>query len=219
MSNFFSSDSPFFVFLSKVCDLIFLSTLWIVMCIPIITIGPANTALYYATVKVIRRDRSYLFREFFRSFKLNFKKGAIVGAITTIMYVVLSFDIYVTWTSSANSQSRSAVFMGIYLAVLIVLTCLSIYVYPVLSRFDVSIKQLYKISLYMCMRHPLHTLGMLAILVVSVIGIVYNLLLVFIVPASATLLSSLLMERILKKYTPKSEGSEEESGKDEWYLE
>jgi len=43
--------------------------------------------------------------------------------------------------------------------------------------------------------------------------------LVCIIPAGATLLISLLMERIFKKYMPQSEGPGEETGKDEWYLE
>ncbi|NLC19761.1 MAG: YesL family protein [Clostridiales bacterium] len=218
MGNIFSSESPFFIFLSKLCDLIFLSTVWFFMCIPIITIGPANTALYYATVKVIRRERGYLFREFFKSFKLNFKKGAIIGVITTLLFLVLAFDIYVTYTST-EASTGSSVFMGIYLALLIILTCFSLYVYPVLSRFELSIKQLYKLSIYLCVRHPLHTLGMLLIMAVSVVGVVFNLLLLFLVPAAGTFLSSFLMEPVLKKYTPKSESSEDEPLKDEWYLE
>ncbi|MDD3173509.1 MAG: YesL family protein, partial [Herbinix sp.] len=76
MGNFFNIDNGFFAFLSKVCDILFLSIIWVAFCIPIITIGPANTALYYATVKVIRRDRGYLFREFFKSFRMNFKRAA-----------------------------------------------------------------------------------------------------------------------------------------------
>lgn len=218
MSNLFSHESPIFVFLSKLCDLIFLSTVWFFLCIPIITIGPANTALYYATVKVVRRERGYLFREFFRSFKLNFKKGAVIGIIVTILYLVLGFDIFVTYTST-KAGSSSSIFMGIYLALLVILTCFTIYVYPLLSRFEMTIKQLYKMSFYVCVRHPLHTLGLLLIFAVCVVGVVFNLLLIFLVPAAGTFLSTFLMEPILKKYTPKSERSEDEPLKDEWYLE
>lgn len=219
MGNFFSSENGFFSFLSKVCDIIFLSAIWFLLCIPIITIGPANTALYYATVKVIRRERGYLIREFFKSFKLNFKKGAIIGVITTIMYLVLGFDVYVTWSSTTNSENMTPIFMGIYIAILIILTCFTIYVYPVLSRFDMSLKQLFRITFFMCMRHFLFTIGMFAILAASIVGVLFNFMFIFVIPASATLLSSLLMEVVLKKYTPKSEKTDEETGKDEWYLE
>ncbi len=38
-------------------------------------------------------------------------------------------------------------------------------------------------------------------------------------PALCALLSSFLIERVLKKYTPKQEGTPEETGVDEWYNE
>lgn len=215
----FNHDGPFFAVLSKVCDLIFLSVIWVLLCIPIITIGPATTAMYYATVKVIRRERGYLFREFFKSFRLNFKKGVVVGLITTILYGILLFDLYVTWTSMANSGKMSSVLLGTYFAILLLLTCFSIYAYPVLSRFELTLKQLFKTSFFMSMRHILHTIGMLAIMALSVIGVVFNFMLIFIIPAGATFLISMLMERLLKKYTPKSENTDDETAKDEWYLE
>jgi hypothetical protein len=55
--------------------------------------------------------------------------------------------------------------------------------------------------------------------VAAVIGPLFIPLLIFIVPATAAFLNSLLMERVLKKYMPKSENSEEDTSKDEWYLE
>jgi len=219
MGNLFNVEGPFITFLTKVCDLILLSTLWLLTCIPVITIGPANTALYYATVKVIRRERGYLFREYFRSFRLNFKKAAIIGVITGILYITLGFDVYITWASKATSGNITSIFMGTYIAVLVFLTFFSLYVYPVLSRFDVTFKQLYKISFYLSIKHILRTLGLLAIWVLAAIAVVFNYMFIFIVPAGACLVSSLLMEPVLKKYTPKSENTDDESAKDEWYLE
>jgi dolichol kinase len=39
------------------------------------------------------------------------------------------------------------------------------------------------------------------------------------VPAVCALLISFLMERVFKKYMPKKEDEEENTGVDEWYLE
>jgi len=97
MSGFFNLENPVFQLLGKVCDMLFVSVVYIVLCLPIVTIGPANTALYYAIVKVIRRERGYIFREFFRSFKLNFKRGAIVGILLTLAMIILGFDILYAW--------------------------------------------------------------------------------------------------------------------------
>lgn len=219
MSNFFNMDNAFFTFLGKVCDVIFLSVVYILLCIPIITIGPANTALYYASVKVIRRERGYLFREFFKSFKMNFKKGAAVGIVLTIFYGIIIFDIYAAYTSYVGSSGFNSVLFGIYIAIAIILSSFSLYVYPVLSRFEVSIKQLIKVVFFMSMRHLPFTIAMLVIQAAAILCVFFIPITIFILPVASTLLISLMMERIFKKYMPKSAGSGEETGIDEWYLE
>lgn len=218
MSNFFNMDNGVFTFLGKVCDIVFLSVIWMIFCIPIITIGPANTALYYATVKVIRRDRGYLFREFFKSFRLNFKRGAITGIILTLAYIILAFDLYWVRSSFEALGSNATIMFGIFLAIGFLLTCFSIYVFPVLSRFDMTIKQLLKAASVMSIRHLLSTLGMLLITAAAFAGVLFIPILIFIIPGTVTFLNSLLMERVLKKYIPKTEETEDTS-KDEWYLE
>lgn len=218
MGNLFSMDSPVLAVLSKICDILFLSILWVFLCIPIITIGPATTALYYATVKVIRRERGYLFREFFKSFRLNFKRGAIIGVILTAIFVILSFDLYVSWQSLSEESGKASVFLGIYLALTFLAISFTMFVFPILSRFEMTIKQLIKAAIYMSMKHLHFTFIMLVVIVASLILIIFFPMMLFFVPATVAFINSFMMEHILKKYMPKSEGPGEETGKDEWYL-
>lgn len=218
MGSFFNMDNGFFSFLGKAFDAVILSTLYLVCCIPIITIGPATTALYYATVKGIRRERGYVYREFFKSFRLNFKTGAIAGILLTVVFAVLIFDILFA-RSYVKDNTGGSVMFGIFVAIAFIIYCFSLYVFPVLSRFDMKFVQLMKASLLMSIKHFPYTLGMAIITAAAIIGVNYMLLLIFILPVVTTLLNSFLMERVLKKYMPKSEGPGEETGKDEWYLE
>ncbi len=144
MNNFFNMDNAFFSGLGKLCDMLFLSLVWAILCIPIVTIGPANTALYYATVKVIRRERGYVMREFFKSFRLNFKRGAIMGTLITIMYLVLAFDISIYWTRVGSEFNKNSIMLGVFIAIFFLVSCFATYVFPVLSRFDMTVKQLFK---------------------------------------------------------------------------
>ena len=93
MGGIFNINSPFFRVMSKVFDVIVLSLLWTLCCIPVITIGPATTALYYAIVKSIRKDRGYATKEFFKAFKMNFKQGAIVGVLLTVFGLILTVNL------------------------------------------------------------------------------------------------------------------------------
>jgi len=219
MSNFFSMDNGLFSFIGKACDVIVLSFIWMIFCIPIITIGPASTAMYYATVKVIRRERGYLFREFLKSFRLNFKRGAAVGVILTLAYVILGFDLLWSWGSFKSLGNNATILFGIFIAITSILLCITLYIFPILSRFDMTVKQLFKAAVLMSVKHILYTLGMVLITVITIFAIWLMPFLIIIIPAVATLLNSLLMERVLKKYIPKADESEKDGIKDEWYLE
>lgn len=221
MNNFFNLDNPFFATLGKICDLIILSLLYLVVCLPIITIGPASTALYYTVVKVIRRGRSYIFREFFRSFRLNFKRGAIVGVSLTLIFMLLVFDLIFAYGLAAPDENRSqgSMILGLFIGLTVLAVAFSIYVFPILSRFDMTVKQLIKAAIYMSIRHIIFTIPMILVNAAGILLVYLIFPLVFIVPSLTVLINSFMMERIFKKYMPASEGPGEVTGKDEWYLE
>ena len=218
MGNFFNPNNAVFTFLGKIFDIIFLSVIFLIFCIPMVTIGPACTALYYAIVKVIRRERGYLFREFLKSFKLNFKQGAMIGVILTVIYIILTIDLIATYSTLGDSFINSVLF-GIYIIFSVVILGFSMYVFPVLSRFCLTLKQLVKTVLIMTIKHFPSTVVMIVASAVAVFGVLRIPLLMFIMPALLTFVNSLVMERILKMYTVQEKNSEDDSKKDEWYLE
>ena len=48
MRSILDPDSPVLQFITKLVNSVWLNILWFVCCIPVITIGPATTALFYA---------------------------------------------------------------------------------------------------------------------------------------------------------------------------
>ena len=54
----FNYDSPFWSFMSRLADLIILNLLWIVFCIPVVTIGASTTAMYRVTLNMVRGEGS-----------------------------------------------------------------------------------------------------------------------------------------------------------------
>ena len=93
MGNLFNMDNAFFRFMGKLFDVVALNLVFIIVCIPIVTIGPAISALYYASVKSIRRDRSYPIKEFFKALKRDFKQSFIVGLILVLAAAIIYVDI------------------------------------------------------------------------------------------------------------------------------
>ena len=46
----FNLDNPVFTALGKVVDCAWLSILWLLCCLPVVTIGVSSTAMYYTAV-------------------------------------------------------------------------------------------------------------------------------------------------------------------------
>ena len=59
----------FLIYLLKIAQVIYLSVLWLVGCIPVFTIGTSTTAYCYMMNKVIWGKEGYLTRGFVKAFK------------------------------------------------------------------------------------------------------------------------------------------------------
>ena len=73
--SFFSLDSKFSQIMGRVFDLMMLNIIFLIMCIPIVTIGANFTAMYYVTLKMIKNEETYIFRTYWKSFRENFKQA------------------------------------------------------------------------------------------------------------------------------------------------
>lgn len=91
-----------------------------------------------------------------------------------------------------------------------------LYIIPNLSRFRVSFLMLLKLSLFMMIRHFYLTFIMLILLVAAAILILSIPVTLLFLPGLYMILKSLVIEKILKKYMPRSEDGSDE---DAWYFE
>jgi len=132
MGNIFSLDGKFFTFMSKVADLIILNIIYCLCCIPIITIGPATTALYYVTLKMVKNEESYIIKSFFKSFKLNFKQGAAIGLLLMAAAGIIVGDIYIMLSWNAKYKF---ILIVIFIFLLVVWMFITIYIFPLLATF------------------------------------------------------------------------------------
>ncbi len=143
MIQMFSPDSPVISFLGKVADLIIINLLVIICSLPIITIGASWTAMYYVTVKMVKNEESYVTKDFFKSFKQNFRQATVIWLINLIVLSVLGADVLIIRGGYMNFPKALIVVMGVF-AVFVI--AVMIFVYPVLSHFDNTIRNTIKNS-------------------------------------------------------------------------
>lgn len=204
-------NSPFFRLITNIGNLILVSILWIIGCIPIVTIGASTAALYYTCVKVIRHGRGYLFSSFLQSYRSNLKQGIVV----TLLGILISFVLYMDFRYITALDAAPQYLVAIYQICMTFFASLLIYLVATMSRFSVSFFQLLKLSVFMMIRHFYYTIVMLVLLITVIILMMAVPFSVFFLPGIYILLTSLIMEKVLQKYTPHArDGSDEGS----WYL-
>ena len=75
--------------LTKICDMVCLNVLWLICCIPIVTIGAATTALYTIMLKMVKNEEGYIFGDFLRHSNLISSRARSYGSLYSywVLYV------------------------------------------------------------------------------------------------------------------------------------
>ena len=199
-------DNPFWRGFNKVIDIIYLSMIWVVFSLPVITIGASTTALYYVALKLAENTEGYVFKSFWKSFRQNFKQATVIWLIMGAIIAFFCFDL--NFIMSVEMPYAS-VMKGVYLGALALSVFVALYVFAVLSRFDNTIRNTFLNAALMAARHLPSTLCMAAI-IGSVI--LFSLMafppLLLVAPGIIAYLNALLLKGIFRKYMPKEETSD-----------
>lgn len=201
-------DGRIIGFLNKAGEIILLNMAFLLCCLPVVTVGPAFSSLYYATMKSIRRERGYPVREFLASMKRTLGKGILLTLVSAVWLGLLYFGRYYARTG----QWKLSPGAGLYDAFLIVSCCVLVYIFPVLSRFEMGLKEILKLSFIMSIRFLPFTVLSIAGLAAVVLLMVFVLPVpcILFVPGLWCLAQTFLTERALQAYTPEAEPGEEQ---------
>ena len=203
MSKIFDLDSPFMRVLNRVADLMILNFLMIICCIPIITIGAACTGMHYVLLKIVRGEEGYLVRGFFKSFKQNFRQATILWLIMLLVIAVYIGDFLIFTYSGVKFPTILVIAI---LGLALVLLMVAVYVFPVLSRFDNTVKNTIKNAFCMAVLNLPKTIMMVVLMALpTVIWYFWSYVGIFVIifgisaPAYA---SACLYSGIFKKFEP-----------------
>lgn len=209
-------DNKVLSFITRITNMVILNVLTIFCCIPIITIGPAVTALYYMTLKMVRNEETYIVRGYFHSFRQNLRQGIIINLILLFIGAILAFDTYFMH----QMDDKSSFYHTIYyftLGVDLIYGILFLYIYPVLAKFYNSIKNTFKNAALMAVRHFPYTVVMVLICALPVevfflIPSIWHWIILFFILIGFTLIAymnSRILVGIFDKYIEKKEEPEE----------
>lgn len=210
MGRIFNLDSPLFSFLSKLADLIYLNILTMICCIPVFTIGASMTALNYVVLKIVRDEEGYITKAYFKSFKQNFKQATIIWLILLCVIGVLAGDAIIMRYATIEFPS----WLGLLLMVMgFSLLFAVMHVFPVLAKFENSIKHTFKNSLLMGILSLPKTLLMIVCWILPIVVLVFfiqALPVVFALGISGpAYLCALLYNKTFKRFEPVEKDADE----------
>lgn len=155
MGKFFNLDSPLMRFMTKLADLMILNIVFLITCIPVVTIGAAWTALYYVALKMVKDEESGIIRSYFHAFRLNFRQATVLWLGVMAVAVFLILDLMIL--SQIDSPVAAAMNVGILVIGAVVLMVLQ-YLFPLLAKFDTTIVQTLKNACLLAVGHLPRTL-------------------------------------------------------------
>lgn len=200
MINIFDTEGFLYKVGTVLADIFLLSFLWLIFSIPIITAGASTTAVYYVCTKKAAGTDAYVLKGFLKSFIQNF-------LVSTLVFVILSLTGGVLWI---NFHALTQVDLGMLQIpvrvalsiVLIQIIFVSMYVFPIISRFDVTATGALKSALQLSNGHLFLTITSFVLMIAVCIITIFIPFLSIFIPGIFGYFSAILLVRIFQKYNP-----------------
>ncbi|NLT12627.1 MAG: DUF624 domain-containing protein [Clostridiaceae bacterium] len=203
--NFISYNSPFGRLMNRLVDIVVLSLLTMLLCLPIITIGAAFTALYSVLLKVIRETDQNIIRTYFKAFKSNFFKSTVLWAIMAVVIFILYMDFYLL---SAVAMANEDLIRIVLLIISAFIAMVGSYIFPMQAQFENSIFGTIKKSFLICIMNLPRSIAILGVLLCPILVVLFfpetvYFLLIFCIGAIPYLQTEIFV-RVFDRYMPKA---------------
>ncbi|HAG68426.1 MAG TPA: hypothetical protein DCL38_00465 [Lachnospiraceae bacterium] len=204
-------DNRIFLILGTVLDIVWLSILWYLGSILIVTAGAASCALYYTVHVRIFRGEGYIFSTCRKAFKENFKKATILWMICLVIDVFLLIDLRLSEMAIEQGSALAMFYYPVFVClILAVMWQLSIVAYQ--ARFEDTIGAVLLKSAVTAAGN----MGWMIFLVLILAGAVYLcrylIFMVLLLPGGYACLMHHVFEHIYRKKGWIKESEEENNG-------
>ncbi len=117
----------------KMLQFFLLGLLWLLFCIPVVTIGAATCSVFYVALKILNDDADVnVWKSFIKGIKENFVQGLLMLFVSII--TVGGTGAFIWWIIEKSSQSIPIVCVAI--GVCFIVLVLNIFAYPIIGRYE-----------------------------------------------------------------------------------
>lgn len=164
----FRQDSPFNDFMSTLGDLAVVNMIWLVCCLPIVTIGASTSAMFDLVRGLRRQEDAHILRRFFRAFGRRFTTSLVLTLLYLTFIGLSAFDLWYASRAMEDTDLASLAY-GVTLTLICLVLAGTAFVFPLASSGGLSAWKQVKRSARLALLHPMTALVMTALQVLPVL--------------------------------------------------
>ena len=191
----FDIHNPVMRWIVKIFDCMCLSFLWVVVSLPVVTVGASTTALFAAVHRYIRLEEGGLWKTFWQAFRENFKRSTVCWLIVLLVMVLLIVDVLVFRTMALNGQFLGKLYWVVLLLIGVAAAWVA-YLFAYADRFTGSVKDVLRFSFMLMVLHPVKAITVLMILLGGAALVMLGPGLMMIVPAAVCWLCDIVIASV-----------------------
>ena len=134
--------------------------LTLMMCVPMVTVGPAQAGFTYIMRNYAREEHAFLWSDFKETALKNMKQSIIVSSVNFLVTFLMLWSIraYLIIGSGNFLMIAGSALMVVLFTIFAIM---NMYIYPIMITFNLSIKQIYKNALIFAVIKFLPNVGIL----------------------------------------------------------
>lgn len=201
MKTFFNPENFLWQWFGRLTDFFIVSILWMVGCIPVVTIGTSCIALYDTVAHCIRFGERDMAKRFIRTYKRELRRGIGITLLWAVLAMLLAVP-YQILTQMGEGGSIWQIAGIAYFVLLLLPLGAACWAIAIESRFTYSFGDLHRTALLFTFAHLPRTI-LITLLFVAELNLLINFpFFAMFVPGIITSLQSIFIEKVFTKYTP-----------------
>lgn len=210
MFGLFKYDGPFVQTCNKIVDCICLSLLWLAASLPVVTVGAATTALYYAINTGIRYEQGHIWSAYWRSFRSNFRQATAIWLLLAVIYGLIGASCYCAYHLCTGGVLPKEMFYLLLVILALVMAWANL-LFPYLAKFQNTTKMILKNCFGIGLLNFPIALLQVVFFVLVVMGISMFPMAVLFAPGIYMVLSCYTLEPVFRKYMSKEDRDREDA--------
>lgn len=139
MKDLFNIESPFMQLLTRVGDMIIANFLFLVCCVPLITVGASAAALHKVSQAIVLDEDNGIVRTFFRAFRDNFKQATAVWLMIAVFAAAMVCNYFLVL--GFVDGMAAAILKGVLLLAAVLVLVMAAYMFPLMVRYTNTVHQ------------------------------------------------------------------------------